>query len=94
MEVSYMRQLRQLAELLDVMPAWAQFAIAAGLLAYSFATIYGRMNVEFGAKLFSKVPRDQIRTNPAHILQYTIIPVGVTIGYLLLLFSKYSGGAP
>lgn len=87
-----MRQLRQLAGMLDSMPIWAQFAIAAGLLAYSFVAIYGRMNVDFGAKVFSKVPRDQIRTNQVHILQYTIIPVAVTVAYLLLLFAKYSAG--
>lgn len=89
-----MRQLRQLAQMLDSMPTWAQFAIAAGLLLYSFAAIYGRLNLDFGAKVFSKIPRDEIKTNMGHILRYTILPTLVTIGYLLLLIAKYSGGNP
>ena len=89
-----MRSLGQLAQMLDSMPPWAQFAIAAGLLAYSFVAVYGRMNVGFGAKVFSRIPLEEIRTNRAHILQYTVIPVAVTIGYLVLLLVKCFGDVP
>ncbi|MCG8590327.1 MAG: hypothetical protein MJE66_13645 [Proteobacteria bacterium] len=80
-----MRQLRQLSELVDNLPVWAQLAIAVALVAYSLVAIYGRIDLDFGAKAFSKIPRDQIRTNTAHIVQYTVVPLLVTIGYLVIL---------
>jgi heat shock protein HslJ len=49
-------------------------------------SIYGRINLRFGAKIFSKIHPHEIRTNQAHILSYTGIPLTVTIGYLLLLY--------
>ena len=85
-----MRQLQQLSQLLDSMPAPVQILIAIGLIAYSFVAVYGRFNLDFGAKAFSQIPRDEIRTNTGHVIQYTIIPVIVTVGYLLLLIAKYS----
>ena len=85
-----MRQIRQLSEMLDSMPGWAQVLLAIGLVAYSFVAIYGRINTEFGAKAFSKIPEDEVRTNIGHILQYTVIPVIVTVVYLLMLWTKYS----
>ena len=85
-----MSQLRQLSEMLDTMPVWLQFAIAAALVAYSFVSVYGRINLQFGAKAFSKIPMDEIRENKAHIFQYTVIPLIVTIGYLALLVAKYT----
>ena len=85
-----MRQFRQLSEMLDSMPVWLQFAIAIGLVAYSFVSVYGRINLQFGAKAFSKIPENEIRENKAHILQYTVIPLLVTVGYLGLLVTKYT----
>ncbi|MEM7501800.1 MAG: hypothetical protein AAF417_07135 [Pseudomonadota bacterium] len=85
-----MRQLRQLSEMLDSMPVWLQFAIAVGLVAYSFVSVYGRFNLQFGAKAFSKIPKNEIRKNKAHIVQYTVIPLLVTVGYLGLLITKYT----
>lgn len=87
-----MRTLRQLAQILDSFPVWLQFAVAVALVAYSAAAVYGRINVGFGAKVFSKIPPDEITTNTGHIVQYTIIPVIITVGYLVLLAAKYSGG--
>lgn len=84
-----MRPLRQLEGLIDALPVWGQFAIAAGLIIFSILSIYGRINVAVGAKVFSKIPADEIRSNIPHIIGYTVIPVIVTIGYLLLLTSKY-----
>ncbi len=85
-----MRQLRQLSELLNTMPVWVQFAIAAGLIAYSCASVYGRFNLEFGAKVFSNVAKNEIRENKSHIFQYTVMPLLVTIGYLGLLAVTYA----
>jgi hypothetical protein len=83
--------LRQLSQMLDSMPVWLQFVIAVGLVAYSAAAVYGRIDPGFGAKVFSKIPEDEIQTNKSHILQYTVIPVAVTFGYLALLAVKYLG---
>lgn len=86
-----MRMLRQLSEMLDGMPVWAQIAVAAALVLYSIASIYGRIDTRFGAKLFSKVPPHEIRTNQSHLFAYTGVPLAVTIGYLILLWARYSG---
>ena len=72
------------------MPVWLQVAIAIGLVAYSFVSVYGRINLQFGAKAFSKIPESEIRENKAHIIQYTVIPLLVTVGYLGLLVTKYT----
>ena len=86
-----MRQLQNLAEMLDSMPVWGQYALAAFLVVYSIVSIYGRINVNFGAKVFSKIPPNEIRTNQGHILAYTGIPLALTIGYLILLWAKHTG---
>jgi len=86
-----MRPLHQLSQMLDTLPVWGQVLIAIGLVAYSILAIYGRINLKFGEKAFSKIPGDQIRSNVPHIIQYTVIPVFVTIGYLTLLVAKYTG---
>ena len=79
------RQLRQLSDIIDQVPPWGQALIAVGLICFSLLSIYGRINTTFGAKIFSKIPEKDIRTNKAHITQYTVIPVMVTISYLFLL---------
>ncbi len=84
-----MKTLRQLQGLVDQMPLWGQVLVGIGLLVYSVLSIYGRMNPNFGKKIFSKIPAEEIRTNKIHIIGYTIIPVVVTIGYLILLGLKY-----
>lgn len=83
-----MRQLSQLSQLLDAMPVPVRIAVALFLVAYSVVAIYGRINLEFGAKVFSTIPPEEIRTNIGHIFQYTIIPIIVTIGYLSLLAAR------
>jgi hypothetical protein len=77
--------------MLDSMPVWIQFALAAFLVVYCIVSVYGRFNVNFGAKVFSKIPPHEIRSNQGHILQYTGIPLAVTIGYLILLWARHSG---
>lgn len=85
-----MRQLRQLSLVLDSMPVWGQILLAIGLALYCIVSVYGRINTKFGAKVFSKIPEDQINTDKFHIMQYTFIPLIVTVGYLVLLAAKYS----
>lgn len=85
-----MRRFRQLTQMLDSLPEWARVGIAVVLVAYSFAAIYGRINLDFGARAFSKIPREEIRSNVAHIVSYTVIPVAATIVYLALLIGQYT----
>ena len=47
-----MRLLRQLEGLIEGWPLWAQLALAAALLAFSLASIYGRIHPSFGVKVF------------------------------------------
>ena len=84
-----MRLLRQLEGLIEGWPLWAQLLVGVALLAFSLASIYGRINPSFGVKVFSKVPEDQIRSNWIHIIGYTVVPVIVTIGYAFILYSKH-----
>ena len=83
-----MRQLRQLAELMDKIPTWGHLLISVFLVAYTAASIYGRVNTQFGAKIFSHLPESDIRSNTGHIFQYTIVPLIVTIGYFILLMNR------
>lgn len=84
-----MRQLRQLSQLLESMPVWAQILVAVFLTAYAIASIYGRVNIAVGRHVFSKIPPEEIRTNTGHIIQYTVIPVIVWVGFLVLLASHH-----
>jgi len=83
-----MRILANFSHLLDQMPPWAQWLVGAGLVLFSIISIYGRINVNFGTKVFSKVPADQIRTNVPHIIGYTVLPCIVTVIYLYLFITK------
>ena len=87
-----MRILRQLEGLIDGLPPWGQILLGVALLAYSILSIYGRVNVSVGKKIFSKVPEDQIRSNWVHIIGYTVVPVIVTVGYFFLLYAKHFAG--
>lgn len=83
-----MRALRQLEGLVDQIPSMWQIVIAVALVLYSAASIYGRMNPTFGARIFSRVEPSAIRSDKGHIIAYTVIPAIVTVGYVLLLLSK------
>jgi hypothetical protein len=83
------RQLRRLNQLLESMPVWAQILVAVFLTAFAVATIYGRIDPAIGRRLFSRIPTEEIRTNVGHIIQYTVIPVIVWIGFLVLLASHH-----
>ncbi len=84
-----MRQIRQLTDMLDAMPFWLQIAIAIFLLLFTLGSVYARINLDFGEKFFSKVSRDEIRSNRGHMFQYTTIPAIATVGYFGLLLTKY-----
>lgn len=86
-----MRQLRQLIEMFNTIPRPVQFVIAAALVAFSLASLYGRINTRFGAKVFSRVEESQIRRNVGHILQYTVVPIIVTAAFVALLVASLAG---
>lgn len=81
-----MQQLRQISELIETWPPVVQVGILVALVIFSILSIYGRVDINVGAKLFSNVPKEEIRTNWFHIIRYTIIPVLITFGYVILLF--------
>lgn len=83
-----MRQLRQLSQFIEVMPLWGIIAIAAFLVAYTASSIYGRFNTRFGVKIFSKIPASEIQSNVSHIIQYTVIPTIVTVGFFVMLLAR------
>ena len=82
-----MKALFNLNELKESMPIWAQIAIAAFLVSYSAWSVYCRINVEYGARTFSRVAPGKVRTDIGHMIKYTIIPVIVTVWFLWALYS-------
>ncbi len=74
--------LRNLPVLVDQMPGWAQILVGIVLVSFALASIYGRINPDFGIKIFSRIPKENIRSNIGHIIQYTVMPIVVTIVYL------------
>lgn len=80
-----MRTLRQLEALVGQLPVWGQILLAAFLVLFSVASVYGRINPRFGAKVFSRIPEDQIQTNVFHIVWYTVFPVVATLLLLTVL---------
>ncbi len=80
-----MRMLRQLESLFETMPPWAQWAVGAFLLLFSIASVVGRFSPAIGAKVFSRIPPERLRKDVGHILAYTVVPLLVTVGYLVLL---------
>ena len=84
-----MPQLRQLTQLLDSMPLWVQVLIAAFLTVFSLISIYGRINLAFGKRVFSRIEPEEIRSNVGHIIEYTVVPVIVWIGFLVLLATHH-----
>lgn len=82
-----LRLFRQVETFIDTAPFWAQIAMGILLLAISIVMIYGRINTQFGKKIFSKIPEEEIRTNKLHIIEYTVIPVLATAVYFYLLLT-------
>ncbi|MFC1705194.1 hypothetical protein ACFL59_00045 [Planctomycetota bacterium] len=89
-----MRQLQQVQQLIDQLPGWAQLLVGALLVAFSVVSIYARVNTRFGARVFSRVPPERLRTNYLHVVQYTLTPVLVTIVYVGLLFTARTTAPP
>lgn len=83
-----MRILRQLGDVIHSLPVWGQVLLGLALTAFSIASVYGRFNTRFGAKVFSKIPESEIRTNVFHIVWYTVIPALATVYFLLLVFTS------
>jgi hypothetical protein len=65
--VSRMRLLADLPTMVDQMPGWAQIVVGILLVVFSLASIYGRVNVDFGSKIFSRIPKEELKSNIGHI---------------------------
>lgn len=71
----------------DKVPHWGQMIIALALLIFSLLSLYGRLDLRVGSRLFKKTPDHEIRTNVGHIIRYTIVPLILTVFYFILLVS-------
>lgn len=78
-----MLRTRQIESLIDNAPEWALVGIGVLLLAITIGSIYGRMNDDFGAKIF-RIPKEQVRANWGHIMWLTVVPFFVTLYYFYL----------
>ena len=72
------------------LPFWGQMSLLAFLALLSILSIYGRINVDFGAKCFSRISKEQIRSSKIHIFQYTVLPIIATLFYIWLLSQQYN----
>ena len=83
-----MREIRQLIRMIDVLPGFIQILIAAFLVAFCAVSVYSRINTGFGARLFDRISKDSFNNGMPHVISYTVIPILVTLGYLLILMVK------
>ena len=70
---------RNLTKHVETLPLWAQIAFGLALLSFTLVSIYGRVNLKVRARVFSKVPEDEIRTDWSHIIRYTVVPAVVCV---------------
>ena len=77
--------IENLSQIFDGLPLWAKLSIGIFLVVYSILSVWERINLKHGAKMFSRVPPSKVRSAWGHIIQYTIIPIAVTVWYCRLL---------
>lgn len=73
----------QIESFIDRAPEWAQVSLGLLLLAATIGSIYGRMNDDFGAKLFG-IPKERVRSSWGHIMWLTVVPFFLTLYYFYL----------
>jgi len=71
----------------DKLPHWGRMIVALTLLLFSLLSLYGRLDLRVGSRLFKKIPDHEIRSNWSHIVLYTILPLVLTVFYYSLLAS-------
>jgi len=62
----------------------APFCPTRFFVGFSVLSVYARINLSVGERVFSRIPRNRIRRNIGHILQYTILPTTVAEYYVNL----------
>ena len=82
-----MHTINEIDQLFELMPAWLRVALLVFFVGFSVLSIYARINLRVGEKVFSRIPRNRIRRNVGHILQYTILPT-IVAAYYSHLFSR------
>ncbi len=68
------------ADQIKSMVRWTLITLAA---LFILACLLLRLNLDFGERVFRRLPREEIRTNKAHIVKYTVIPIVAAIGLLI-----------
>jgi len=85
--MAYTGLIGRLIHLKDSMSPGLKIFLGIWFVGMSILSVYARINTKFGAKIFTKVPENELRTNMWHITEYTIIPIIVTIFYLVLVLT-------
>jgi hypothetical protein len=67
--------------------AWIKYALAAFFTSFSVISVYGRINTN----VFSRIPPDRVRKDVGHIVKYTVVPIFITICYLMLFLKAEFG---
>ncbi len=81
------RSLRHLVDEVGSMPEWLRWTLLVLLCTYSLASLYARINLRFGRKMYRRANRYRLRRDPLHILRYTILPLAITYAYVRALFA-------
>ncbi|MEO1283142.1 MAG: hypothetical protein AAFV69_15595 [Pseudomonadota bacterium] len=83
-----MQTLNEIDQLFELMPAWLRVVLLVFFIGFSVLSVYARINLNVGEKVFSRIPRSRIRRNVGHILQYTILPTIVAAYYTHLFWGS------
>ena len=65
-------------------PLCLRVSVTCVVCAFALLSLWGRFNLNVGEKIFSRLRREEIRTNWGHIVNYTIAPLFVAIVVLIL----------
>lgn len=76
-----MHTLNEIDQLFELMPAWLRVVLLVVFVGFSVLSVYARIDLSVGEKVFSRIPRNRIRRNVRHIAQYTILPTIVAAYY-------------
>ncbi len=69
------------------MPEWLRLSVAVALVTYTAASLWARIDLRFGRKLYRRASRRRLRRDPWHILRYSILPAAITFAYLRALWA-------
>ena len=84
-----MHILNEIDRLFELSPAWLRVVLLVFFIGFSMLSVYARINLSVGEKVFSRIPRNRIRRSIGHIVQYTILPTIVAAYYSHLFLRSH-----